>query len=164
MGGRRDRMAVRGAGESVTGEAAPTLMEATLIAIAQADIDITPPLFERFFAAFPEQRPAFTNLGAASGRMTSETIEAMIGLATDEHWVPVTIAHFVDLHRNYGEIPYAQYAAFVDMTVDALADAAEAGWSEAQALAWRTQAARLNAMIAQACEAQASNRSAGLAQ
>jgi hemoglobin-like flavoprotein len=143
----------------MTGEAAATLMEATLIAVAEADIDITPALFERFFAAFPEQRRTFTNLGAASGRMTSETIEAMIGLATDEHWVPVTIAHFVDLHRNYGKIPHAQYAAFVDMTVDALADAAGTGWCEAQARAWRTQAARLNAMIAQA-----SNRSAGLAQ
>ena len=127
-------------------------MEATLVAIAEADIDIVPGLFEHFFAAFPEQRPAFINLAAASGRMTNETIEALLGLAADESWVPVTITNFVDLHRNYGEIPNAQYWAFVDMVVDALADAAGTGWSDRQERAWRNQARRLNAMIAEACK------------
>ena len=127
-------------------------MEATLDAIAEAEIDIIPGLFERFFAAFPEQRPAFINLAAASGRMTNETIEALVGLATDEPWVPVTITNFVDLHRNYGEIPQSHYTAFVDMVVEALADAAGAEWNEHQENAWRTQAQRLNAMIAEACK------------
>ena len=127
-------------------------MEATLVAIAEADIDIIPGLFERFFAAFPEQRPAFINLAAASGRMANETIEALVGLAADESWVPVTITNFVDLHRNYGEIPQAHYTTFVDMVVDALADAAAAGWNDQQERAWRSQAGRLNAMIAEACK------------
>ena len=126
-------------------------MEATLVAIAQADIDIIPGLFKRFFAAFPEQRPAFINLAAASGRMTNETIEALVGLAADESWVPVTITNFVDLHRNYGEIPQSHYMAFVDMVVDELANAAGSGWSDHQERAWRKQAIRLNAMIADAC-------------
>ncbi len=127
-------------------------MEATLVAIAEADIDIIPGLFARFFDSFPEQRPAFINLAAASGRMTNETIEALLGLAADESWVPVTITNFVDLHRNYGEIPNAQYWAFVDMVVDALADAAGTGWNDRQERAWRIQAGRLNAMIAEACK------------
>ena len=126
-------------------------MASTLVAVADADIDIIPGLFERFFAAFPEQRPAFINLAAASGRMTNETIQALVGLAADESWVPVTITNFVDLHRNYGEIPQAQYMAFVDMVVDALADAAGAGWNEHAECAWQAQAGRLKAMIAEAC-------------
>lgn len=126
-------------------------MEATLLAIAEADVDIIPSLFDRFFTAFPDQRAAFINLGAATGRMTSETIEAMIGLANGESWVPVTITNFVDLHRNYGEIRFEHYAAFVDMTVDALADAVPQNWTAAQNEAWRTQAERLKAMIAVAC-------------
>ena len=125
-------------------------MEAPLFAIADADIDITPALFERFFATFPEHRAAFINLEAAAGRMTNETIEAMIGLATNEHWVPTTIINFVDLHRNYGNFSAQLYAAFVDMTVDALAQAAGAAWTEASNIAWRTQATQLNAMIARA--------------
>ena len=127
-------------------------MEAPLFAIAEADIDITPILFARFFAAFPEHRAAFLNLDAAAGRMTNETIEAMIGLATDAHWVPTTIINFVDLHRNYGHFPASLYAAFVDMSVDTLAQAAGASWTPTSDAAWRAQAARLNAMIASAVE------------
>lgn len=126
-------------------------MEDTLIAVAEADIDIVPALFETFLAAFPEQRAAFTNLEAAMGRMTSETLDALLGLAQDEQWVPVAIVNFVDLHRNYGEIPEGQYFAFVAMLVEALAAAAGPGWSAVQAEAWNRQAARLNAMIAEAC-------------
>jgi hemoglobin-like flavoprotein len=127
-----------------------TTMEAPLFAIAEANIDITPALFDRFFATFPEHRAAFLNLEAAAGRMTNETIEAMIGLATNEHWVPTTIINFVDLHRNYGNFSAALYAAFVDMTVDTLAEAAGTGWNEESNAAWRAQATRLNAMIAKA--------------
>lgn len=125
-----------------------TAMEAPLFAIAEADIDITPTLFERFFATFPEQRASFINLDAAAGRMTNETIGAMIGLATNEHWVPTTIINFVDLHRNYGDFPASLYAAFIDMTVDALADAAGAAWTGESNAAWRAQADRLKAMVA----------------
>lgn len=136
----------------MTGDDAPAQMEKTLLAIAETGIDIAPPLFERFLAVFPEQRPSFTNLEAAMGRMTNETVEALMGIATGEFWVPVTITNFVDLHRNYGTIPLAQYVAFVDMVVDALAEASGAGWSSAQDSAWRAQARQLNRMIADACE------------
>lgn len=136
----------------MTDDDALAQMEKTLLAIAETGVDIAPPLFERFLAAFPEQRASFTNLEAAMGRMTNETVEALMGIAGDEFWVPVTITNFVDLHRNYGTIPLAQYVAFVDMVVDVLAEASGAGWSSAQDAAWRTQARRLNRMIADACE------------
>lgn len=136
----------------MTGDAPIALMEETLFAISETGIDITPAIFERFLSAFPEQRAFFTNPEAAMGRMTNETVEALIGLATHEHWVPVTIVNFVDLHRNYGAIPPAQYVAFVDIVVDALAEAAGPGWSSAQEAAWRSQAKQLNTMIAEACE------------
>lgn len=144
-------MAVRKAANRVTDTSISARMEAVLIAIAEADIDIIPGLFDRFFAAFPEQRPAFINLTAASGRMTNETIAALVGLATDEPWVPVTITNFVDLHHNYGEIPQTHYTAFVDMVVDALAEAAGAEWNDQRERDWRAQARRLNTMIAEAC-------------
>lgn len=136
----------------MTGDDARAHMERTLLAIADRDVDIAPSLFERFLAAFPEQRATFTNLEAAMGRMTNETVEALLGLAAHEFWVPVTITNFVDLHRNYGQIPLSHYVAFVNMVVDALAHAAGPGWSPAQETAWRTQAKRLNVMIADACE------------
>jgi hemoglobin-like flavoprotein len=136
----------------MTDDGIPAEMETTLLAIAETGTDIAPLLFERFLAAFPEQRAAFTNLEAAMGRMTNETVEALMGVASGEFWVPVTITNFVDLHRNYGTIPLAQYVTFVDMVVDTLAEASGTGWSSAQEAAWRAQATRLNRMIADACE------------
>ena len=70
-------------------------MEASLIAVAEAGIDIRHALFERFLAAFPERREAFLNLDAASRRMTDETLQAMLGLATGEGWVWPQIAELV---------------------------------------------------------------------
>jgi hypothetical protein len=125
-------------------------MEAPLFAITEADADIIPVLFERFFATFPEHCTAFINLDAAATRMTNETVEAMIGLATGEAWVPTTIINFVDLHRNYGRFDAPLYAAFVNMTVDAIATAAGAAWTAQSNAAWRKQAARLNSLIAEA--------------
>ena len=118
----------------MTNDGVAAVMEKTLLAIADANVDIVPMLFTRFLAAYPEQRTAFTNLEAAQGRMTNETVEALLGLATREYWVPVE-----------------QYAAFVNMLVDTLAEAAGRAWTEAQDHAWKSQAKRLNGMIAEAC-------------
>jgi hemoglobin-like flavoprotein len=122
-------------------------MEASLIAAAESDIDIRQIVFERFFAAFPETRPSFYNLEAASGRMINETLEAMIGLADKAPWVTTTVVNFIDLHRNYAEIPFEQYADFVDMSIDALAIAAGDTWSAAAQQAWELAAERLKTLI-----------------
>lgn len=126
-------------------------MTALLEAAGEAGVDIVPIVFERFFAAFPDARTLFPHVEAAAGRMVNETLEALLGLAEDAWWVETTIENFVDLHRNYGDIPPAQWTAWVDMTVDALADAARADEAHAEApgeTAWRRQAERLKAMIA----------------
>ena len=126
---------------------AAAIMEASLIAAAESDIDIRQIVFERFFAAFPKTRPSFYNLEAASGRMINETLEAMIGLADEAPWVTTTVVNFVDLHRNYAEIPFEQYAGFVDMSLDALAIAAGDTWSAAAQQAWELAAERLKTLI-----------------
>ena len=126
---------------------AAAIMEASLIAAAETDIDIRQIVFDRFFAAFPETRPSFYNLEAASGRMINETLGAMIGLAEEAPWVTTTVVNFVDLHRNYADIPFEQYAVFIDMSVDALAIAAGNTWSAAAQQAWELAAERLKTLI-----------------
>lgn len=126
------------------------LMEASLLAVAESGSDIRTGAFDRFFAAFPERRAVFYNYDAATPRMTNETIEMMFGLATDEKWVWYQIAALVFNHRNYGDLPQAEYDAFVDFSVDALGAAAGDVWSPDCDAAWRRQAARLKAMIAEA--------------
>ncbi|MBL0915791.1 MAG: hypothetical protein IBJ13_09835, partial [Sphingopyxis sp.] len=80
-----------------------TSMEASLI--AAADVDIRLPLFERFFAAFPDRRPSFISVDAASRRMTDETLQMMFGLATGGNWVWPLVADLVFTHRSYGARP-----------------------------------------------------------
>ncbi|KTE19752.1 hypothetical protein ATE67_14035 [Sphingopyxis sp. H050] len=123
-------------------------MEASLIAAADADIRI--PLFERFFAAFPERRPSFISVDAASRRMTDETLQMMFGLATGESWVWPLVAELVFTHRSYGALPIAEYDAFIDMTVEELGVAAGAAWSAEAAAAWARNADALKAMIRKA--------------
>lgn len=123
-------------------------MEASLIAAADADIRL--PLFERFFAAFPERRASFISIDAASRRMTDETLEMMLGLAKGEGWVWPLVAELVFTHRSYGALPIAEYDAFIDMTVDELGKVAGPAWTVEAASAWHRHADALKAMIRKA--------------
>lgn len=126
------------------------LMDASLVAVANAGIDIRHTLFERFFAVFPDRRASFISVDAASRRMTDETLQMMYGLAQRESWVWPLVAELVFTHRNYGALPIAEYDAFIDMTVAALAAAAGDAWSADCDAAWQRNADALKAMIGKA--------------
>jgi len=130
------------------------VMEASLIAIADADegrgIDIRHRLFARFLAAFPARAPAFLNLEAASLRMTDETLQLLVGLARGERWVGPHVAELVGNHRNYGALTRAEYDAFIDLIVEELAAAAGPAWDAAAVAAWTRHATGLKALVVQA--------------
>ncbi|WP_077148464.1 hypothetical protein [Sphingopyxis sp. KK2] len=126
------------------------LMEASLVAVADAGIDIRLPLFERFFAAYPARRPSFISVDAASRRMTDETLQMMFGLAGGEAWVWPLVAELVFTHRSYGALPIGEYDAFIDMTVAELGVAAGDAWNAETAAAWARSAAALKTMIRKA--------------
>ena len=123
-------------------------MEASLIAAAGADIRL--PLFERFFAAFPERRASFISVDAASRRMTDETFDMMLGLAKGEAWVWPLVTELVFTHRRNGALPIAEYDAFIDMTVDELGKAAGTEWTVEAKSVWQRHADALKAMIRKA--------------
>jgi hypothetical protein len=133
---------------------AAALMEASLIAVADAIAagahEIRFPLFERFFAAFPERRATFYTLESSSRRMTDETVQMLYGLAAGEGWVPGLVNELSYTHRQYGVLPQQEYDVWVDLTVDVLRDTAGAAWCAAAEAAWRMQAERLKAMVAEA--------------
>lgn len=126
------------------------LMEASLLAAAEAEVPLHAPLFERFFAAFPGRRAAFYILDAAAPRMTDETLQIMFGLASGESWVWPFVSEMVSMHRNYGDLPVEEFDSFIDMTVDELGEAAGAAWTSECEAAWRRQAERLKALIVEA--------------
>ena len=131
----------------MTGVAA---MEASLLAVADAGIDIRHALFDRFFAAYPERRATFMVVDASSRRMTDETLQMMFGLAKEEGWVWPLVTELVHTHRAYGPLPIGEYDAFIDMTVAELGAAAGAAWTRESAGAWAEQAEALKAMIRRA--------------
>lgn len=126
------------------------LMESSLLAVAEAGVDIRHGLFDRFLEAYPHRRPAFLNLDAASRRMTDETLQILFGLAQEEGWVWPLVADLVGNHRNYGTLPVEEYDGFVDLTISALAHAAGPAWTPEHAGAWGRQSAALKAMIRRA--------------
>lgn len=130
--------------------AGATLMEASLAAVAEAGVDIRHALFDRFFAAFPARRASFMVVDASSVRMTDETLQMMLGLAKGESWVWPLVTELVHTHRAYGPLPIGEYDAFIDLTVEALGEAAGAAWSTECAGAWIEQAGALKSMIRRA--------------
>ena len=103
------------------------LMEASLIAVADAGVELRHPLFARWFAAWPERRATFINTDASSRRMTDETLEMMLGLAKgEENWVWPLVAELAFTHRSYGRLPWAEYESWIDLTIDCIGDAAGA--------------------------------------
>lgn len=129
-------------------------MEASLVAVGDEFEGLAAELFEDFIAAHPHYAAAFMNPEAARERMTRETLEAMLGLAGGESWVPVAVTNFVDLHRNYAAFTPQDYQAWFDLVIAAMARRAGTGWPEGTRAAWQRQAARVNRMVAEelACD------------
>lgn len=125
-------------------------MEASLVAVADAGVDIRHALFDRFFAAYPNRRSSFMVVDASSVRMTDETLQMMLGLAKGEGWVWPLVTELVHTHRAYGPLPIGEYDAFIDMTVAELGSTARAVWTPECAESWAEQAEALKAMIRRA--------------
>ncbi len=129
------------------------LMEASLIAVADAGVELRFVLFERFFAAWPERRASFLNVDAASRRMTEETLEMMMGLAKDEeNWVWPLVAELAFTHRSFGQLPWVEYESWIALTIEAVRDLSGAVWSADTEAAWQRQGERLKSLILEARE------------
>lgn len=122
-------------------------MERNLAAIADMAA-LSRRIFDRFLAAYPDERARFINIDAAVLRMTDETFVLLHALASGASWAPGSAAHWADLHRNYGPITNARYADWTRLCVAELA-AATADWP-ASAPGWDAAAARLDALLAAA--------------
>lgn len=124
------------------------LMEASLVALDERYEGLAAELFDRFIAGHPHYTPVFLNPEAARERMTRETLEALLGLASDEHWVPTAIINFVDLHRNYADFTPRDYADWFGLTIATMAARAAMRWPDGATAAWERQAARLTELVA----------------
>lgn len=126
------------------------LIERNLAVLADCGEELRIGLFERFFAAFPDRQATFLNADAASHRMTDETLQMMHGLAGGESWVWPLVAELVFTHRSFGDLPWAEYEAWLEMTVDEVLRLTGEDREGPTANAWRRQAKTLEATILRA--------------
>lgn len=127
------------------------LLEASLVAVADAGVELRFALFERFFALWPERRASFLNVDAASRRMTDETLEMMLGVAKGEdNWVWPLVAELTFTHRSYGRLPWEEYESWIALTIEAVRDAAGTAWDAETEAAWGRQGERLKVMLQEA--------------
>jgi hypothetical protein len=126
-------------------------MEASLVAVADAGVELRHPLFARWFAAWPERAATFINADASSRRMTDETLEMMLGLAKgEEYWVWPQLAELVHNHEGYGHFSAEEYESWIDLTVEVIGEAAGAAWNAETEAAWQRQAVRLKVLLTEA--------------
>jgi hypothetical protein len=80
------------------------LMEASLISADGNEENMRAALFDRFFEHYPERRAIFLHVEATAVRMTDETLQWMLGLASGADWVWGQVAELVYQHANYGRL------------------------------------------------------------
>ncbi len=124
------------------------LMEASLAALGDRYDGMATELFDRLIADHPHYTPVFLNPEAARERMTSETLEAMLGLAAAEPWVDLAVTNFIDLHHNYADFTAPDYAAWLALVIATMARRAGSDWPEGASAAWQRQADALTAKVA----------------
>lgn len=102
--------------------------------------------FTRFLEAYPDEATRFINVDAAVLRMTDETFILLLGLASGAEWAAGSARHWADLHRNYGPIASARYAAWTALCLDELAVHNDALWT-ASVAGWQAAGGALDALL-----------------
>lgn len=123
------------------------LLEQSLLALGDAYDGMAAELFKLFIASHPQYANAFANPEAAQERMTSETLEAMVGYASGQWWVTSTVTNFVDLHRDYDRFKPDDYRDWFALVIKTMAARAGDTWPADANLAWQRQADGLMQMV-----------------
>ncbi len=121
---------------------------ATLEQLADSDTDITPAIYERFFAASPAAAALFssTEAQAVQGKMVNELVQTVIDRLEQKPYSETVVETMVDDHDSWGAtLPMydAFLAAFLAALQDALGDRAD----PAALTVWRRELAALREVV-----------------
>jgi len=135
--------------ESVPGMEDAELIERSIEALAEAVEDISPQVYDRFFAKHPETRALFGDeLGRS--RMLHEVLWTCLDLAKSRSYVPISIASIASDHTTYGDIPLRLYRDFLDDFLQEMAELLGSSWTPDVDAAWRRQAGGILEIISTA--------------
>jgi len=106
--------------------------------------DITPLVYEKLFAKYPEILPLFVRdtTGAVRGEMLTRTIEAIFDYIGPNAFAENFLRCEVVTHDGYG-VPPDIFSKFFDVLAETLRDILGADWSPAMARAWKALLADL---------------------
>ena len=100
--------------------------------------DITPRVYEKLFAKYPEVLPLFvrdTN-GNVRGEMLTRTIEAIFDYIGPNNYAENFLRCEVVTHAGY-DVPPQIFSKFFDVLADTLCEILGASWSPAMAREWQ---------------------------
>lgn len=120
------------------------LVTYSLERLAERDVDLTPHVYARLFAARPEFEGLFLMGPAAKGHMLDEVIRLVLDFAdTGAYGNHMLAAERVN-HENLG-VPGEDFLGFLDILAQTVADLSRLDWTEEHAAAWRDTIAALKA-------------------
>jgi hemoglobin-like flavoprotein len=122
---------------------------ATLEQLSASDTDITPAVYERFFAASPAAAALFSSAEAQAvqGKMINELVQTVIDRLEQKPYSETVVETMVDDHDSWGAtLPMydAFLAAFLGAMQDVLGDSAD----PAAMAVWQRELAALREQIA----------------
>ena len=115
------------------------LIEQSFELAAERCGDITPRVYEKLFAKYPEVVPLFVRDTTSNvrGEMLTRTIEAIFDYIGPNTYAENFLRCEVVTHDGYG-VPPQIFSKFFDVLVETLRDILGASWSPAMAREWQT--------------------------
>lgn len=126
-------------------------VEASLELAASRCGDITPFVYARLFAEYPDMEPLFrrdTN-GAVKGEMLARVLEIILDFVCGNHYGAHAIRCEVVTHAGY-DVPPDIFPKFFDIVAATLRDKLEDEWTEAIEASWAKLLADLNRCVREA--------------
>ncbi len=126
-------------------------VEASLEAVAERDIDLTPRVYALMFAAFPDMEPYFwrDQDGAIKGEMLARVYSAILDFIGERHYADHMIRTEMVTHEGY-DVPREIFATFFGHVGQAVGEALGPDFTPAMASAWAGMLADIAAFAADA--------------
>jgi hemoglobin-like flavoprotein len=108
--------------------------------------DITPLVYKKLFARYPQMEPLFSSNVAVRGEMLARVIDIVFDFLGPRNYSGNMIQCEVVTHEGYG-VPREIFATFFGMVAETLNDIAGADWSPEMGVSWRDLLAELDRFV-----------------
>jgi hemoglobin-like flavoprotein len=114
------------------------LIVSNLETVAERAGDITPLVFERLFARYPEMEPLFfrDHNGAIKGNMLFRAIDCFLDVGEGDYYGGNVVHTEMIHHRDDLEVPSDVFRTFFEVVVETVQAVMDSDWTTEMAEAW----------------------------